>query len=260
MHSDLFLMHHIERISSSQLLGFKDRVFESSHGQSPATLVSHCPSRSSELEEKAITKHSDQMTVIHWTRMLIFAHVPSKFQEYRLMEGAKIMNHVILLFDLHLLSSSSRASEGRHPRMCCLAFSDIRKGISRNLMFRRMDGALDEALFSVESNFTWLSYFEQRLRDWRPPTAEAFYPTWAKCHVMILWFQGMNHSFKLDFPSASPSTLCNVPTVGRFPAAFYGLPCRFVRAWLHWPPSLPSPQSAIHMDLILYRVEQKKPC
>ena len=70
MHSDLFLMHHVDRISSSQLLGFKDRVFESSHGQSAATLVSYCPSRSSELEETATTKHSDRLAEIRCTGFL----------------------------------------------------------------------------------------------------------------------------------------------------------------------------------------------
>ena len=44
----------IQRISASQSIGFKDHVFESSHGQSAATLVNYCISRSSELEEDAI--------------------------------------------------------------------------------------------------------------------------------------------------------------------------------------------------------------
>ena len=57
----------VQCISASQSLGFKDHVLESSHGQSAATLVSYCPSRSSELEETATTKHSDRLAEIRCT-------------------------------------------------------------------------------------------------------------------------------------------------------------------------------------------------
>ena len=45
----------VQRISASQSLGFKDLVLESSEWLSAAILVSYCPSRSSELDEIAIT-------------------------------------------------------------------------------------------------------------------------------------------------------------------------------------------------------------
>ena len=59
--------HHVQRISASQSLGFKDHVLEGSHGQSAATLVSYCPSRSLELEEVSIKKHSDRLAEIRCT-------------------------------------------------------------------------------------------------------------------------------------------------------------------------------------------------
>ena len=54
----------LQRISASQSLGFKDHVSESSEWQPAATLVSYCPTRSSELEVIATTKHSDQLAEI----------------------------------------------------------------------------------------------------------------------------------------------------------------------------------------------------
>ena len=55
---------YIQGFSASQSLGFKDLVLESSEWQSAASLVSYCPSRSSELEETATTKHSDRLAEI----------------------------------------------------------------------------------------------------------------------------------------------------------------------------------------------------
>ena len=59
----------VQRISASQSLGFEEHVLESSHGQSAASLVSYCPSRSSELEETATTKHSDRLAEIRCRRV-----------------------------------------------------------------------------------------------------------------------------------------------------------------------------------------------
>ena len=58
----------VQRISASQSLGFKDLVLESSEWLSAATLVSYCPSRSSEIVETATTKHSDQLAEIRCTQ------------------------------------------------------------------------------------------------------------------------------------------------------------------------------------------------
>ena len=55
----------LQRTSASQSLGFKDHVLESSEWQPAATLVSYCPTRSSELEVIATTKHSDRLAEIH---------------------------------------------------------------------------------------------------------------------------------------------------------------------------------------------------
>ena len=55
----------VQRISASHSLGFEEHVLESSHGQSAASLVSYCPSRSLELEEKVITKPSDRRNMLY---------------------------------------------------------------------------------------------------------------------------------------------------------------------------------------------------
>ena len=66
------LVRLIQCISAIQSLGFKDQVLKSFHGQSAATLVSYCPSRSSELRETAITKHGNRLAEIRCTLILIW--------------------------------------------------------------------------------------------------------------------------------------------------------------------------------------------
>ena len=45
-------MECLQGISASQSLGFKDHILKSSHSQSATTLVSYCPSRSSEQKKQ----------------------------------------------------------------------------------------------------------------------------------------------------------------------------------------------------------------
>ena len=55
----VYVNEYVQRPPSSQSRGFEVRVLESSHGWLASTVVSYCPSRTSELQPTVITKHSD---------------------------------------------------------------------------------------------------------------------------------------------------------------------------------------------------------
>ena len=148
-------------------------------------------------------------------RMSTFTWVPSKFQENRLI----VLKSWIMQAYCCLTLSSSRTrgratSENVLPRVLRYPKRNFQKSHVQK------DGALDEALFSVyKSNLTST---QQRLRD---PASDRALNLSQMSHLLMISrneYPRVKDSFKLDFPSTSPSTLCedgqNPPTVGRFPA------------------------------------------